>query len=355
MPAKKFIIPFASTGDRAPVPDALQPSGSVSYAQGFGPDYELDKAINPVNAKDVPRDQTNQIYFDLTDAVGEQQLYGAALWGADRAPYPINAQAYHDGKLWRSSIANNNGVPGVAGWADVSGSALQAANNLSDLANVSTARSNLGLGTAATATLTTSATDATTGRVTKVGDFGLGLLTGAPLISLDSTTTATGFYRWAAGDGTPPAGNVGNAVVLLQRLDSNISTQTFINVRGIATPVRIWIRTSSTANVWGGWVELATTDSLIGVGQTWQDVTGSRVKGTTYTNSTGRPIQILVQYQDDAISGVGATFNVGSLTRTTSDLTGGTSYPYWFSAVIPHGITYSISGGVTIPAWWELR
>lgn len=42
-------------------------------------------------------------------------------------------------------------------------------------ANVATARSNLGLGTAATATLTTSVSDTTTGRVLKVGDFGYGL------------------------------------------------------------------------------------------------------------------------------------------------------------------------------------
>lgn len=116
MPAKKFIIPFASTGDKTAVPNTLQPDGTVSYAQGFGPDYELDKTVDPVNAKDVPRDQTNQLYFDLTSAVGEQQLYGVSLWGADRAPYPINALAYHSNELWRSAVINNSGEPGVAGW-----------------------------------------------------------------------------------------------------------------------------------------------------------------------------------------------------------------------------------------------
>lgn len=121
MPAKKFIIPFAATGDKTAVPNTLQPDGTVSYAQGFGPDYELDKTVDPVNAKDVPRDQTNQVYFDVTDAIGEQQLYGVALWGADRAPYPLNARAYHTGKLWRSNVANNSGEPGVAAtWDDVS-------------------------------------------------------------------------------------------------------------------------------------------------------------------------------------------------------------------------------------------
>lgn len=120
MPAKKFVVPFASTGNKTAVPNTLQPDGTVSYAQGFGPDYELDKTVDPVNAKDVPRAQTNQLYYDLTDAVGEQQLYGVALWGADRAPYPLNARAYHTGKLWRSNVSNNNGEPGIVGWDDAS-------------------------------------------------------------------------------------------------------------------------------------------------------------------------------------------------------------------------------------------
>jgi len=34
--------------------------------------------------------------------------------------------------------------------------------------------------------------------------------------------------------------------------------------------------------------------SEIGVGQTWQDVTSSRAKNTTYTNSTGKPIQVFI-------------------------------------------------------------
>ena len=33
---------------------------------------------------------------------------------------------------------------------------------------------------------------------------------------------------------------------------------------------------------------------MLGVGQTWQDVTGSRASGTIYTNTTGRPISFAV-------------------------------------------------------------
>ncbi|HHK0538151.1 TPA: hypothetical protein ACQQIX_006040 [Pseudomonas aeruginosa] len=90
----------------------------------------------------------------------------------------------------------------------------------------------------------------------------------------------------------------------------------------------------------------------IGEGQTWQNVTGSRSKGVTYTNITGRPIYVSVMYQDDATT-AGASFSIGSLSTTTRDLPN--NYQGWFSAVIPNGETYSISGGLQLSAWWELR
>ena len=36
------------------------------------------------------------------------------------------------------------------------------------------------------------------------------------------------------------------------------------------------------------------TSSVLGVGQTWKDVTSSRSSGVTYTNTTGKPIQIYI-------------------------------------------------------------
>lgn len=134
--AKKFAIPFAQAGDKAAVPDALQPDGSVSYTAGFGPDYELDKDVDPVNAKDVPRDQTNQLFNDLTGAVGEVQLLGYAEWSADLSPYPLNARTYLADKVWRSTVAVNNGTPGVdPEWEDVS----ENAENLLDSVRVNVA------------------------------------------------------------------------------------------------------------------------------------------------------------------------------------------------------------------------
>jgi hypothetical protein len=91
--------------------------------------------------------------------------------------------------------------------------------------------------------------------------------------------------------------------------------------------------------------------NVIGVNQTWQDLSASRAASTTYTNSTGRPIFISVRLaQDD-----------GQLSLTVAGLligsTGTTAGPqnYTLTAIIPAGITYSVttSGGSLF--WYELR
>ena len=41
----KFIrYPFAATGDKTSVPDDVEPSGNISYAEGYGFDYERNPA-----------------------------------------------------------------------------------------------------------------------------------------------------------------------------------------------------------------------------------------------------------------------------------------------------------------------
>ncbi len=96
----------------------------------------------------------------------------------------------------------------------------------------------------------------------------------------------------------------------------------------------------------------------IGVGQTWQDVTASRVLGTTYTNSTGKPISIEV-YSLMAVA------NVAWGVHVNGNFIGGQRTDVWSSnsrntvfAIVPNNSTYSIVasvGSVTIDKWSELR
>ena len=89
-----------------------------------------------------------------------------------------------------------------------------------------------------------------------------------------------------------------------------------------------------------------------GVGQTWQDVTSSRVSGITYTNSTGKPITAIVNIANYGEGG--ATAFVGA-TRVIYliDLNGGgASYTF----IIPVGSTYESDYSSNIlMSWVELR
>jgi hypothetical protein len=174
-----------------------------------------------------------------------------------------------------------------------------------------------------------------------------------------NTVVNPGFYRIAYSHGNAPADvNYGQLIVARGGGDTILQIVTGYNNGEIYWRQGNPPDVGNSNGSWGPWRRFFHSGNLalpIGVGQTWQNVTAQRALGTTYTNTTGRPIQILVQYEDNINSSVGATFKIGSLSRTTIDLLGGSGYPYWFSAVIPDGVTYSISGGVNIPAWWELR
>ncbi len=116
---KIFKIPFATQGDRASIPVETQADGAVSYTQGYGYDYERDQATDPA-AKDIEREKMNSLFHDVTEAVGEVQLLGAAKWNTAGKPYPIRCVVYHKDKAWQSKVVNNNIEP-VAGaaWAEL--------------------------------------------------------------------------------------------------------------------------------------------------------------------------------------------------------------------------------------------
>jgi len=99
---------------------------------------------------------------------------------------------------------------------------------------------------------------------------------------------------------------------------------------------------------------------VVGVGQTWQDVTASRVSGTTYTNSTGKPIQVLVTMNQSLAGSGNTTIVVGGITIVNStyqsNATGG-SQPISFSFIVPNSATYTLTrtSGASVGLWAELR
>ena len=107
------------------------------------------------------------------------------------------------------------------------------------------------------------------------------------------------------------------------------------------------------------WTSSAPADLGIGVNQTWQDVKSSRAAGTTYTNSTGKPIQVSI-----AVT-VSGPSNPSSMSLVVGGV--GVGQVYWsvpsnagggqLTAIVPNGVNYVVnsSGNTGITYWAELR
>ena len=103
-----------------------------------------------------------------------------------------------------------------------------------------------------------------------------------------------------------------------------------------------------------GKVTCTLTDNLLplGVGQTWQNMTGSRALGAVYTNNTGRPIMV----KNLASNGSSVGAEILNVNDSIMD------YVYYIgtqqgctTAIIPAGGTYSNAGSTVNGTWWELR
>lgn len=106
------------------------------------------------------------------------------------------------------------------------------------------------------------------------------------------------------------------------------------------------------------WFPLQSVPSLantpIGVGQTWTDVTASRAAGTTYTNTTGRPIQLAIAIT--VTTNTTVNFQINGVLLLQAGGTGATANMYnAIQVVVPNGATYLLPAGLTLTKWSELR
>lgn len=195
MAGRYFGIPFATTGDRITVPDATQPDGSVSFTQGFGFDYErpnTDPAYKP-----VPRDGTNGLFHDITEALGIAQRQGVSDWTVDAQPYAINALVRHTDKVWRSLVANNNVTPVEgASWTEVGALASETVAGLVEKATAAeaqafTADKFLDAAGLANAFLGSNVTKASTGKLRLPGGLMLQWISDSLLTIGSSTVNVT--------------------------------------------------------------------------------------------------------------------------------------------------------------------
>ena len=98
---------------------------------------------------------------------------------------------------------------------------------------------------------------------------------------------------------------------------------------------------------------IALTSDVIGVGQTWQSVTGSRALLTNYTNSTGKPIQVYIVCTGGSSNGATLTIAGNTPAQLYANTSGGRVALF---CIIPNSTVYQLGdSGATIHSWWELR
>ena len=89
-----------------------------------------------------------------------------------------------------------------------------------------------------------------------------------------------------------------------------------------------------------------------GVGQTQQWLTSARFANTTYTNSTGRPIEVRI-YVKGGVSSPMNNIQVGGVDIYVFDVHSVMTAPFCFT--VRAGETYRINGTSAINSWSELR
>lgn len=202
---KKQPVVFGVNGQRETLL-LTTPAGdnTASYDAGFPPVTMILKAAGglPPKGQDM-----NQILFELS-ALGRWFSAGAiagydATFSTAIGGYPKGAEVVgSDGTTrYLNTVDANTTNPntGGAGWFNLTSGYLQTANNLSDLTNITIARTSLGLGSAAqraVGTGTDQIPDMNSFSYTVVGPGAVIRLPGGIIIQQGQLTTdANGFYQ----------------------------------------------------------------------------------------------------------------------------------------------------------------
>ena len=143
------------------------------------------------------------------------------------------------------------------------------------------------------------------------------------------------------------------------------ATTGFVTSQGYATTGFVTGQGYTTSSAVTSAITTAFSNSGFGVGQNWQDVTGSRSFNTTYTNNTGKPIVISASYIS-VVANVAFSFStvVNGITVSSGSYPSGVIVQFrsligseYHPIIVPVGGTYSLNFSYTNTSthWWEFR
>lgn len=97
-------------------------------------------------------------------------------------------------------------------------------------------------------------------------------------------------------------------------------------------------------------------DKMIGLNQTWQNMTASRVSGTTYTNTTGKPIMVVAYSMGEASGASGLWLYVNDTIINSGYTNSGAYEQLNVVGIIPNNSSYKVTiQAGTLTSCWELR
>lgn len=116
MSNKYFQTPFAASGNKTSIEEQAQADGTVSYEDGYGPDYE--KSPLETDAKFIDRGQMNALFHEITGNLKTWQEQGYYSYNSAIVYNAGGRCNYDDGAGLKAyvSVANHNtAVPAVNG------------------------------------------------------------------------------------------------------------------------------------------------------------------------------------------------------------------------------------------------
>lgn len=123
---KFYRFNFAENGDLTSIPDDSQPSGFVSYEEGWTNDYQLEVGVDP-QAKPIDRQKHNQIFKDLCTNIKQYTLFGYPEWvpaaknGGVAVDYDAGATVrYTNLRVYRARVDTNTEPTTSSDWEEVS-------------------------------------------------------------------------------------------------------------------------------------------------------------------------------------------------------------------------------------------
>ncbi|MDD5688486.1 MAG: hypothetical protein PHE88_11725 [Elusimicrobia bacterium] len=175
------------------------------------------------------------------------------------------------------------------------------------------------------------------------------------LVAIDNAgTVELACINIAGGNDLSETGTINTTAISAAATANNVFYSTTART-GVAYKIVGVVDVVNTAGAWGNPTlvqgaggNAVTAMSSLGYGQTWQNVTGSRVVGTTYYNTTGKPIYVIAT----STAAFGLTFSVGGFVVVPLLNNG-----IWAYVVVPPGVPYLMPSTNTpiINTWYELR